>query len=90
MVELVLPDDTLPDDRLSSTREMVGRCVCAFDGSLEDALALAESLSAASPRPVLVNDVDAHSDEDLVDVHMVMNGRKRSVSRGVRRPRASA
>ncbi len=94
MIELVVPDaldehPALDDDRLSSTREMVGRRVLAFDGPLDDALALAEQLSEESRgNPVLVNDVTDRTDDlRIVDVYMHQGGRQMSVSEGVERPR---
>jgi len=94
MTELVVPDALdghakLEDDRLSLTREMVGRRVFAFDGPLDDALSLAEQLSEESRgNPVLVNDVkDKTEDARIVDVYMHRGGRQMSVSEGVERPR---
>jgi len=96
MPELVVPDalddnDLLDDDRLSPTREMVGRRVFSFDGPLDAVLDLAEKLSAESRgQPVLVNDVTAESDEGrVVDVYMHQGGQRRSVSEGVTRPAPS-
>lgn len=94
MIELVAPDAldghaVLDDDRLTPTREMVGRRVFAFDGPLEEALALAEQLSEDSRgNPVLVNDVtDKTEDTRIVDVYMHRGGRQMSVSEDVERPR---
>jgi hypothetical protein len=93
MIELVVPDALaehaqLDDDRLSVAREMVGRQVFSFDGPLDDALALAESLSEESGgAPVLVNDVAKQTDETrIVDVYMHQDGRRMSVSEGAERP----
>jgi hypothetical protein len=93
MTELVVPDpldghSALDDDRLSLSREMVGRRVFAFDGPLDDGLALAETLSEESRgTPVLVNDVTSETDDvRVVDVYMHQGGRRMSVSEGVERP----
>lgn len=93
MIELVVPNALdghaqLGDDRLCIAREMVGRQVFSFDGPLDDALALAEDLSAESQgNPVLVNDITAETDDArVVDVYMHQNGRQMSVSEGVERP----
>lgn len=96
MIELVVPEDLsdsgqLEDERLSACREMVGREVFSFDGSLEDAKALANELSEDSREPVLVNDVTDQTDEHrIVDVYMHQGGQERSVSEGVERPRNPA
>jgi hypothetical protein len=94
MPELVVPDalddhDLTGDDRLSVTRELVGRRVFAFDGPLDEALALGEALSAGSrAQPVLVNDITAEAgDTRTVDVYMHRGGRRVSVSEDVERPR---
>lgn len=94
MIEVVVPDvfdghDQLDDARLSLDREMVDRHIYAFDGPLDEALALAEQLSEKSQRdPVLVNDVTSESKEArVVDVYMHQGGRQVSVSEGVERPR---
>lgn len=93
MIELVVPDaladhTQLDDDRLSVARELVGRLVFSVDGPLDDALALAETLSAESGgAPVLVNDVaEQTGDTRIVDVYMHQGGRQVSVSEGVERP----
>jgi hypothetical protein len=94
MTELVVPDALdghamLDDDRLTMDREMVGRRVFAFDGPLDEVLALAEELSEESRgNPVLVNDVTEETeDARVVDVYMHQGGRRMSVSEGVERPR---
>lgn len=94
MIELVVPDalddhPTLDDGRLSVARELVGRQVFSFKGSLEDALALAETLSTEHRvAPVLVNHITAELDDArVVDVYMHRGGRRMSVSEGVERPR---
>jgi len=93
MPELVVPDalddhPSLNDDRLSLNREMVGRRVFAFEGPLDDVLALAEELSSDSRgNPVLVNDITSETDETrIVDVYMHQGGRRMSVSEGVEQP----
>ena len=93
MPELVVPDaldghDLLDDDRLSPTREMVGRRVFSFDGPLDAVLDLAAKLSGESRgQPVLVNDITTETDEGrIVDVYMHQGGRQMSVSEGVTRP----
>lgn len=93
MPELVLPDalddHSVHDDaRVSVRREMVGRRVLAFDGPLDEALALAESLSATRPGdPVLVNEVTSETDDTrTVNVYMHQGGRRMSVSEGVEQP----
>lgn len=92
MIELVVPDSLedhsrLDDDRLSLTRELVGRLVFAFDGSLDDALPLAARLSEDATDPVLVNDVISRSDGTrVVDVYVHRGGRQLSVSEGVEQP----
>jgi len=95
MPELVVPDaasshSRLDDDRLTRTREMVGRQVFAFDGPLEEVLALAEELSGeVNGAPVLVNDVTGQSEDTrTLDVYMHQGGRRMSVSEGVEKPRA--
>jgi hypothetical protein len=96
MPELIVPDalpaNVLPDDdRLSLSRELVGRRVFSFDGPLDAVLTLAETMSAESRgQPVLVNDVTAETDEGrIVDVYMHQGGERRSVSEGVPRPDSS-
>lgn len=96
MPELIVPDalddnDLLDDDRLSLSRELVGRRVFSFDGPLDAVLDLAEALSAESRgQPVLVNDVTAETDEGrTVDVYMHQGGQRKSVSESVSRPAPS-
>jgi hypothetical protein len=92
MPELVVPDALDPssrlDDRFSLRREMVGRRVYAFDGPLDEVLALATELSEeVNGQPVLVNDVtDETDDTRIVDVYVHQGGRQMSVSEGVERP----
>lgn len=94
MIELVIPDGLedhtlLGDERLSETREMVGRHVYSFDGPLNEGLALAKQLSGDVPsQPVLVNHVTNETkDMWTVDVYVHQNGQQMSVSKGVDRPR---
>jgi hypothetical protein len=96
MPELVVPDALdghalLDDDRLSPSREMVGRRVFSFEGPLDAVLGLAAKLSAESRgQPVLVNDITAETDEGrVVDVYMHQGGQQRSVSEDVMRPSPS-
>lgn len=96
MPELVVPDTAsgsslLDDERLTRTREMVGRQVFAFDGPLEEVLVLAEQLSAEiQGPPVLVNDVTDQTEETrAVDVYMHQNGRRMGVSEGVEKPKTN-
>lgn len=93
MIELVVPDALnghaqLDDDRLSLDREMVGRSLFSFDGSLDEALALAKELSEENRGdPVLVNNVRSETSQGrIVDVYMHQEGRQLSVSKGVERP----
>jgi hypothetical protein len=90
MTELVAPDaldghSLLDDDRLSLSRDMVGRRVFAFDGTLDEAFSLAEALSEeVRGQPVLINEVtDETDDARIVDVYMHRNGQQMSVSNGV-------
>lgn len=94
MLELVVPDAlgdpaVLNDDRLSMTREMVGRRIYTVTGSLEEGRELAATLSEETGAPpVLLNDVTEQTPETrVVDVYMYRNGRQMSVSAGVEKPR---
>jgi hypothetical protein len=92
MIELVVPDSLedhsrLDDDRLSLTRELVGRLVFGMDGTLDEARAFATHLSEDATEPVLVNDVVSQTEDvRVVDVYVHRNGRPLSVSEGVEQP----
>ena len=94
MLELVVPDAlgdhaALDDEAVSLTREMVGRRVYTFSGTLEEGCDRAAALSQESDGPpVLVNHItEQTSDTRVVDVYMYRNGRQMSVSSGVEKPR---
>jgi len=92
MIELVVPNSLedhsrLDDDRLSLTRELVGRLVFGVDGSLDEARAFAALLSEDAREPVLVNDVVSQTEDvRVVDVYVHRSGRRLSVSEGVEQP----
>lgn len=92
MLEIVVPDtfDAHPGldaPRLSLSRTMVGRHVYAFDGPLDDGLALARTLSEDAASPVLVNHViDETDDTRIVDVYMHQDGQHMSTSERVEKP----
>lgn len=94
MVELVVPETIgdvphLDDNRLSLTRDMVGRRVFVFEGDVAAARSLASDLSEETEgAPVLVNDVRSQTEASrTLDVYMHRDGQPMSVSEDVERPR---